>query len=417
MTSTISSVIPDDFALDDEYTTSNVTFEDALSNRTGLPDHIYSFKPKTVPLQEVVRSLRYLPRAAELRAKYYYSSYMFSAVSYAIEKMTGTGLGDFMRARLWGPLGMTRTYWTPQEAEDAASSGTVLARGYAWDSSSEKFVEEDVPESLSVSGAGVMISNVLDYAKWLQCMMTQSSPLSRASHQTLIEPRIHFQKHSSNPLPPPFAYALGWRIDTYHGQRIIWHTGSWTGFGSTMMYLPDLQWGLVMFGNTTITSNMVQTVLHMHLLDELLNTPLGDRVDWDSELKERRNQSRHANAHALSRLYPDLPSPASPPSLPLEALSGLYQHAGYGEMRFELHQNELVAQRLTYEIPMVVRMIHVHEDSWMAKLEIVNKDPRDQETVKAAFQLADGVAVRVGLDLEPALDGKMIWFDRVSSQV
>lgn len=415
MTSTISSVIPDDFALDDEYTTLNTTFEDALSNRSGLPDHLYSFKPKTVPVKEVIRSLRYLPRAADLRAQYFYSSYMFSAVSYAIENMTGSGLGDFMRERLWGPLGMAHTYWTPQEAMDAASSGTVLARGYAWDSTSEKYVEEAIPDFPAVSGAGAMISNVLDYVKWLRCMMTQSSPLSHASHQTLIEPRIHYQNQSTNPFPGPHGYALGWRVDMYQGHRIIWHTGGWTGFGCTMMYLPDLQWGVVMLGNTSGTSNMVQTMLYMRLLDDLLNTPVGDRVDWDSELKERRNRSRHGNAHALSRLYPDLPSPTSPPSLPLETLAGRYQHAGYGEMHFELHGNELIAERLTYEIAMVVRMTHVHEDSWIAKLEVVNKDPRDHGAVRAEFQIADGVAARVGLDLEPALNGEKIWFDRVSS--
>lgn len=329
--------------------------------------------------------------------------------------MAGSELGDFMRKRIWGPLGMTRTYWTPQEAKDAASSGTVLARGYAWNASSNKYVEEAIPDFPVVSGAGAMISNVLDYVKWLRCMMTQSSPLSHAAHQTLIEPRIHYQNHPTNPFPEPHAYALGWRIDEYQGLRIIWHTGGWIGFGCTMMYLPDLQWGLVMLGNSESTSNTVQTVLFMHLLDELLNTPLCDRVDWDSKLEERRNRNRHANAHALSRLYPDLPSPTSPPSLPLEKLAGRYQHAGYGEMHFELHGSELVAQRLAYEISMVIRMTQVHEDSWMAKLEFVNKDPRDHAVVRAEFQVADGVAARVGLDLEPALKGKKIWFDRVSS--
>jgi len=415
LTSTLASIVPDVFAFEDEFTTSHTTFEDALSNRTGLPDHIYSFKPKTVPVPDVIRSLRHLPRAAELRTKYLYSSYMFSTVSYAIERMTGMGLGTFMRERIWIPLGMTHTYWTPQEAHEAASSGTVLARGYAWNSSSQEFVEEAIPDFPVVSGAGAMISNVLDYAKWLQCLMTQSPPLSQTSHQTLIEPRIQYQFHSTIPFPGPHDYALGWRIDTYQGHRIIWHTGGWTGYGCTMMYIPDFQWGIVMLGNTAVSSNRVQTILYMHLLDELFNTPQSDHTDWNTELKERRDRSRHANIQALSHLYPNLPSPVSPPSLSFEELAGRYQHAGYGEMNFELHGNELVAKRLTYEISMAVRMMHVHEDSWMARLEVVNQDPRDQQAIRALFQVAGGAAKRVGLDLEPALGGKMIWFDRVSS--
>ncbi|OQD86245.1 hypothetical protein PENANT_c008G02923 [Penicillium antarcticum] len=272
-TSTISSVIPEDFALENEYATSRVTFEDALSNRSGFPDHLKSFKPKTTSLQDGIRSLRHLPLAAELRSQYLYSSYMFSAVSHAIESMTGQGLGEFMRERIWSPLNMTNTYWTPQEVKEAASRGITLAHGYAWNASTEAYTEEAIPNFPVVSGAGAIISNVLDYTKWLRCMMTQSGPISRAAHSALIEPHIYYTEQATNPFPAPHAYALGWRIDSYRGRRLIWHTGSWTGYGSTMMYLPDLQWGLVMMGNTTGTSNYVQTALYMHLLDELLETP------------------------------------------------------------------------------------------------------------------------------------------------
>jgi CubicO group peptidase (beta-lactamase class C family) len=218
-------VIPDDFVLADEYTTSHTTFEDALSNRTGLPDHKLSFKPKTASIKDAVRSLRYLPRAAELWERFLYSSYMFSTVSHAIEKMTGTCLGDFMRDRLWNPLDMKHTYWTLQDATVAAGLGTVLAHGYAWDSVSGKFVEEPVPDFPAVSGAGAIISNVIDYTKWLRCMMTKSAPLSQAAHQTLTEPRIEYSQHPNNVFPPPHSYALGWTIESYGGQRIICHAG------------------------------------------------------------------------------------------------------------------------------------------------------------------------------------------------
>jgi CubicO group peptidase (beta-lactamase class C family) len=210
-TTTISSVIREDFALEDEHATSHVTFEDALSNRSGLPDHLKSFKPATTSLQEGIRALKYLPLAADMRSRYLYSSYMFSAVSYAIEKMTGTGLGDFMRERIWTPLDMTHTYWTPQEAKAASSTGTTLSHGYAWDASKEKYTEEPIPDFPVVSGAGAIISNVLDYTKWLRCMMTQSSPISPAAHATLIEPRIHYPQQATNPFPAPHSYALGWR--------------------------------------------------------------------------------------------------------------------------------------------------------------------------------------------------------------
>lgn len=411
-TSTLSSVIEDDFVLSNSSITSQVTFEDALSNRTGLSDHKLSFGPKTNSVKDAVRSLRHLPLAADLRARYLYSSYMFSAVSHAVETLAGSSLGDLMKERLWGPLGMKHTYWTPQQA--AADSETILAYGYAWDATTKTFNEQPVPDFPAVSGAGAMISNVIDYANWLCCMMNKSSPLSQAAHKRLTEPRIHFTEPGNNPFAPPHAYALGWTIDTYRGQRVIWHGGSWTGFGSVMMYLPDLQWGLVMMGNTTGTSNCMQISLFMDMLDELLDTPSHERVDWSSKLELRIADRRRDNLRVRERLYPSLPSHLSRPSISFVAHAGRYSHPAYGNMNLELRGDSLVADRLLQEIPMIIRILHVTGDSWLARLEVLHQDPRDYESVKATFEItADGVEKKVGLDLEPALSGEMIWFNKV----
>jgi hypothetical protein len=84
-------------------------------------------------------------------------------------------------------------------------------------------------------------------------------------------------------------------------------------------------------------------------------------------------------------------------------------------MEFELCGNALVASRLLYEVSMVIRMTHATGEFWIAKLEIMNQDPRDQEIVRARFQVTEyGIAGRVGLDLEPALQGQMIWFERIT---
>ncbi|KAL7904124.1 beta-lactamase/transpeptidase-like protein [Trichoderma velutinum] len=410
---TLSSILGDDFALDDDAITSRITLEDALSNRTGLPDHIYSFKPKSASVRDVVRSLRYLPRAAEPGTRYLYSSYMFSTVSHAIETMTSMSLGDFMRQNLWQPLGMTRTYWTPAEAMEAKASGTVLARGYAWSEANSSFVEEPVPDFPAVSGAGAIISNVVDYTKWLQCMMTQSPPISPAAHATLTTPRISFSTPGNNPFPAPHSYALGWFIDHYRGQRIVWHGGGWTGFGTTAMYLPDHQWGLVMMGNTRGSSHCVQRTLFMGMLDDLLGTPEDERIDWSVKFQKDLSKRRSDIARSRELLYPSLPCPACSPPLPYQAYAGEYIHAGYGDLVLECCDDSLFASRLAQEIPMVIRMVHVCKEFWLATLMVMNEDPRDHLVIRASFKVgAHNEVSQVGLDLEPALNGNMIWFHR-----
>ncbi|UKZ69578.1 uncharacterized protein TrAtP1_010584 [Trichoderma atroviride] len=103
--------------------------------------------------------------------------------------MTSMSLSGFIEQNLCQPLGMTHTYWTPAKTVEAKASGTVLARGYASSETNNSFVEEPVPDVPAVSGAGAIIRNVVDYAKWLQCIMTQSPPISPAAHTTRTTPR------------------------------------------------------------------------------------------------------------------------------------------------------------------------------------------------------------------------------------
>ncbi|KAI9742541.1 MAG: hypothetical protein M1818_003681 [Claussenomyces sp. TS43310] len=412
--SRMCNLIPDDFVLPDPYATIHTTIEDALSHRTGMPDHEKSFGPGTTSVKEMVRKLRNLPLSAELRADFQYNNMMYTAVSHIIETRTGKVLGDYLRERIWNPLEMRQTYWTMKEALDAEEKGAVqLARGYAWDSESGQFVSESLPDYIGVSGAGAIISNVLDYAKWLRCMMTRSAPLSPAGHASIVEPRMVAASAGSNTFPGTHLYALGWYVDMYRGETVIWHAGGWTGFGSVMAYLPNRQWGFAMVGNTSKTSNYVQVILYFFLLDELLGILLAERTDWDAWWKGVINERRQNLANSRQRLYPSVPAKSIAPSLALEEYTGSYWHPAYGAMNIVLDGQALGANRLEQEIPMQFKFEHVSGEFWLAFLYVLNRDPLDAEAVRAEFYVsAPGKAIKLGIDFEPKMKGTKIWFLR-----
>ncbi|KAB8067234.1 beta-lactamase/transpeptidase-like protein [Aspergillus leporis] len=417
-TTPLASIIPDDFVLPDGYATAHVTIEDALSHRTGMPDHIHHFggnRSSSRSVKDEVRLLRHLPATAELRTKYMYNNLMYTAVSHAIETLIGENLGTFLHRRIWTPLHMAHTYWAPN---DAHASDDVLAQGYAWNADRGEYVLEPPPDIIGGSGAGAMISSVVDYARWIRCMMTRGAPLSTQAHEALVQPRTIITNDPMNLFPLPHLYALGWTLDVYRGERIVWHDGSVAGYGSTMMYLPARQWGLVMAGNTTLTSNIVQVVLYMHLLDEILRVPPSERVDWSRLIRERRILRREQQNNARQRLYPQLPVVQLPPTLAVKEYAGLYVHPGYGklELRVDAEGSGLAADRTACEVPMVVSLEHVSGEFWLANLQERNQDPRDHERVRAEFRIGvDGRVREVGVDLEPEMDGKKIWFLRVMS--
>ncbi|KFZ01906.1 hypothetical protein V501_09731 [Pseudogymnoascus sp. VKM F-4519 (FW-2642)] len=413
----IASLIPEDFVLPDSYATAHATIEDALCHRTGLPDHENSFGPKTTNVAGMVRNMRHLPMTSELREEFMYNNMMYSTISHVLETRTGQNMGRFLKDRIWDPLGMTRTWWTLDDALAAEKRGDAkLARGYAWDAAAEQFVDEELPDFPAVSGSGAIISNVLDYAKWLRCMMTHSAPLSAAGHASVVTPRMVIPIPGNNPFKAPNLYALGWFVDTYRGERIIWHSGGWTGFGSVMAFLPERQWGFAMMGNTSRTSNYVQMVLYFRLLDQLLGTPLDERVDWNARWKKVVAERREAFAQARERLYPYVPVKPTPPSLPLNKYAGSYSHPGYGVMNFVADGERLIADRTDQEIAMEVKLKHVSGEFWMAYSHVKHRDDRDVQVVRAEFYVSvDGTAGKFGIELEPRMESNKIWFIRIDN--
>ncbi|KAL2802429.1 hypothetical protein BJX63DRAFT_415084 [Aspergillus granulosus] len=72
---------------------------------------------------------------------------------------------------------------------------------------------------------------------------------------------------------------------------------------------------------------------------------------------------------------------------------------------------KLVADRLSYQISMVISMEQVNGEFWLATLMEQNKDPRDYDKVRAEFRIGcNGRVKEVGIDMEPEMNGELIWF-------
>lgn len=276
-TTPMSELIRDDFVLQDDYATSHVTIEDALSHRTGLPGHTLTFGGETP--KESVRNLRHLYMNKELRTTWQYCNLMYIAVSHVVEVVTKQWLGDFLRKRIWEPLGMDSTFFTLKDAQafvQDAENHTDLAQPYTW--VEDEGVHKDVPywDSACVSGAGHNISNVLDYAKFVRSMINKSGPISKEGHTELISPRSIMPPMDPHFMTTPVLYGLGWMITSYHGEPLIYHPGGLEGFTTSMIYLPEKKWGIIAMCNL---QGPGREVLVWHLIDELLEVPKEKRIN------------------------------------------------------------------------------------------------------------------------------------------
>ena len=275
-TTPLAQLIPEDFAVQDEYASSHITLEDALSHRSGLPGHMLTLGRKG-SVRDIVRSLRHLPMEKEIRTTWQYSNAMFIAVSHAIEKVTGKSLDEFLHERIWDPLGMDCTSLSLDDALFHVSENQVnLAIPYAWSNSMLSEGPVQLPYcKATLSGAGGIISNVLDYAKYVRSMIRKSGPLSEVGYDEVLEPRSIMPN-----VVPQFKlqmmYSLGWMCGVYRGERVFLHPGGLDGMTSAMIFLPDRDWGVVAFCNAL---SWGQEELAWKLIDDLLSVPQEDRVD------------------------------------------------------------------------------------------------------------------------------------------
>ena len=448
----------EDFVLADEYATDHVTVEDALSHRTGMPRHDLSYGGANVTLRDVVQNLRHLPMTAEIRTRFQYCNMMYIVVSHFIETWTGMWLGDFLRTRIYEPLKMSSTFFSLADAQKAAASGgPSLATPYYWTNKTKSYHGVPWLDAPQESGCGATISNVVDYAKWLRCMMTMSAPLSPAGHHALRSPRI-----ISGPTMGPVtdgqtgfrgheAYALGWEVSNYRGEVMIWHTGSLPGFSSIMMYFPRLQWGATMMANGE--GNGAIQVLIFKLIDDMLGIPEQDRFDWAPTMERRELSRLEALKNAKNVLFPSAPKGKDtiPLSLPLESYAGVlvchyslntphpltrkqtYTNDGYPTLTLTINSTissytsskppKALHCLLQYEqYPISISFQHISGEYFAIYIRVYSTEgqtaPDDYETTtddfsKAEFRIGeDGQVKELGVLLESEMGGAKIWFKK-----
>ncbi|KAJ5924067.1 hypothetical protein N7466_008254 [Penicillium verhagenii] len=410
-TTPLSELIRDDFVLQDDYATTHITLEDALSHRTGLPGHMLSLGREGT-VRDVVRSLRHFPMDKEIRTTWQYSNAMFITVAHMIEVVTGEWLGDFLRKNIWTPLEMNSTFFSLEDARRHATlKGTTLAKAYGWNKDISEPLEIPYCEG-TLSGAGAVISTVRDYAIYIRSMIRQSGPLSKSGYEELLKPRS-FVPQLLPQLTQQSLYTLGLISSTYRGESIILHPGGLDGMTATMIFFPKKDWGVAVFSNATGPG---REFIAWNLIDDLLNVPEEERIDI-FELKQKKLiKIEEMRATAKERLYPSAPSPGQPHTLPLQQYTGRYTHPAYPDLIINTKgaENPGLHVVLTGSLNVSLSLEHVSGEYFLAEIFEYMSVPEPSTTVKAEFHISvAGQADKFGFIADFSdMPDTMIWFDR-----
>jgi D-alanyl-D-alanine carboxypeptidase len=203
------------------------TIEHLLRQRSGRLSYtdVASFwqqRFSDVTPEEIVASFKDAPREFEPRSQFRYSNSNYLLAGLIVEKVSGSSYPDFLANRIFEPLGMSSTAYEGHER-----NGMKRVPGYVKPLLESWRKVQDISMTWPL-GAGGLVSNVDDLARWHNAIMA-GKLLPPSAWKRVFD--VDSSALSS--------YAYGWDVRPMFGRRAYGHGGAIDGFRSMGYHFPD----------------------------------------------------------------------------------------------------------------------------------------------------------------------------------
>ncbi len=329
------------FHLYDPLADENVTMRDLLTHRTGMGGTDLLWYGSPFSTEEIIRRVRYIEPEFGFRARFEYQNVMYATAGYAEGQASGGTWQDFVRAHIFGPLGMSGADFSATDAQNAADHATPH------DLKDGKVVTIPWRNIDSVAPAGSINAGVKDMTKWIAVQLNDGMSngrqiVSAKSLREMHTPQIVVPQGGEFDLFFPkslqMSYGMGWFIQDYGGHQIWLHPGDIDGFASLVVLIPEVKTGFVILTNLDHTA--LRSGLGWHLIDEFLNLP---QQDWTAHFAKIADQftamEKQAEEAGKTPKHPD-----THPSRELAAYAGTYRNKAYGDAVVSLAGDTLQIQ-------------------------------------------------------------------------
>jgi CubicO group peptidase (beta-lactamase class C family) len=226
----------------------SITIRNLLNHTTGLPDYediLMSQYPDTpedrIPQIHDAGVLRLLGRQTSGKfpagSKWEYSNSGYATLAMIVEKVSGTGFGEFLHNRIFVPLRMTNTLAYEKGKNE------VPHRAYGHTPQKDGWHETDQSPTSAVLGDGGIYSSTEDLVEWDRALR-EHTLLSAAEMQPAVTP-VPAQNESGASV----AYGFGWFLAPYQGHKRMSHDGETVGFRTTFQRFPDDNLSIIVLAN------------------------------------------------------------------------------------------------------------------------------------------------------------------------
>lgn len=241
-----------------QYRGKPVTLLDLATHTSGLPNMVPNVaatdlnNPNADMNQDqLLKSVAAYELTRDPGTAYQYSNAGYALLGLAVADVAHADFETVLKSRIFGPLKMTSTHFTPSlEEKDKYSAG--------YDSHLQPIPHERLP---SLPGSGGIRSTANDLLNFLAANIgVTPSPLAPAMAD-MVKTRRQTQY-------PELKAAVGWHVATLHNVEMVWENGQTAGYRAFIGFVPKKRVGVVVLSNSANTIDDIG----VHILDK--DTPL-----------------------------------------------------------------------------------------------------------------------------------------------
>lgn len=353
------------FELYNPYVTSELNIVDILTHRAGFRTFSgdlvwYASKHSR---QEILRRARYLKPAYPFRSQYGYSNIMYLLAGQITEEISGQSWDSFMKERFFAPLGMHRTNTS---ILDMAGDKNVASPHVHTGSEIIPIPYENWD---NVAPAGAVNSSVMEMTRWMMLQLNRGTldgkkyfsedasrmmwnvhmPLAVSKRNEELMPSMNFR-----------GYGLGWSLYTWHGRKVVSHSGGLDGMISHLALVPEENLGFVVLTNsiTRLPGILIYQLLDLYLGIEGTDWVAHFQPDFKKMVEDEKESKKKAESERVKN---------TKPSLPLEKYTGTYGGDLYGTASVKLEKGKLMVY-FDHTPLFVGELTHWHYDTFTVKL-------------------------------------------------
>ncbi|KAF9966954.1 hypothetical protein BGZ70_000643 [Mortierella alpina] len=369
----VSEYLPE-FQLKDPVLTSQLTMDDLLSHRTGVPRLDREWAYRKEPRLELIKCLRHVDAPPKLGSAVLYNNMMYAVAGEAAATVAGMPYEKLVEEKVIGPLKLSNTGFSPMEMKKRPNHAMPFTANSLEDAQNGLFHMHPLDEVyMQDSPAGDMYSNVFDMVHWGKVVMAEGKV---GDEQTLNKDSVRrtltatsIMDASDQRRSPDFGavvtYGLGWGLDSYKGHVHYRHSGAISGFQSKLKVFPDDDLVIAHLYNVEYATFDAS----YDIVDELLGLPKTEDwiLDWSFNITKRDYEE------FAKEIVGDLPKrvPNTDSLHDLEAFEGEYFSPIQGAAIVSLFRNEETGEmtlRFSLGLWPVHELEHYHYDIFLVRL-------------------------------------------------